>query len=298
MKLSVKASLIALVLAILISTSVYTVFQTEKAIILRLGKLVKDPKTKTPKVYGPGLNFKLPLIDDVQKFDTRINMLDVQSSRITTDEQKDLLVDFYVQWKIDDFDLFYLRNNGNKLKAKSLLEQKVVSILKAEFGQRKIQDVVSGERSELMEAIRTVANDRAKKDLGISVIDVRIKRIDFPDEVVESSIYPRMRAERERAASEIRSEGRSLAIVIRADAEKKRRVLLATADKDAKLLRGNGDAQATKIYAEAYGKSPEFFEFLRSLDAYKNTFNSKSDMLVIKPDGEFFKYFKISDRSK
>jgi membrane protease subunit HflC len=201
-----------------------------------------------------------------------------------------------VQWKIDDFDMFFLRTDGSKFKAKSLLEQKVVSILKAEFGRRKIQDVVSGERSELMEVIRKVANERAKKDLGLSVVDVRIKRIDFPDEVVESSIYPRMRAERERAASEIRSEGRSLAIVIRADADKKRLVLLADADKDAKLIRGDGDAKASKLYADSYGKAPEFFEFLRSLEAYKNTFSSKNDILVIKPDGEFFKYFKSGDK--
>lgn len=300
MRLSLSTIIVLFVGLIILSSSLFTVYQTDKAIILRLGKLknhVKDGN-ELPIVYEPGLHFKLPIIDEVKNFDTRINMLEVQSSRITTDEQKDVLVDFYVKWKIDDFNLFYLSTNGNKFKARDLLEQKIIGILKAEIGSRKIKDVVSGERAELMEAIRKDGNDKAKRDLGIEVVDVRFKRVDFPDEVVKTSVYPRMRAERQRAAAEIRSTGRSQAIVIRADADKSKRVLLANAEKDAKRIRGEGDAAALKIYANSYGKNIEFFEFFRTLEAYQNTFKNKSDVLVIKPEGDFFKYFKLSGNAK
>lgn len=298
MRLSLSTLIVLLASLVIVASSLFTVYQTDKSIILRLGKLQTETLDgkEVPRVYGPGLHFKLPFFDDVQTFDTRINMLYVESSRVTTDEQKDVLVDFYVQWKIDNFNLFYLSTNGNKFKARDLLEQKIIAILKAEFGRRKIKDVVSYERAALMEIIRKQGNERAKRDLGIKVVDVRIKRVDFPDEVISTSVYPRMRSERERSAAEIRSEGRSSAIVIRADADKEKRLLLANAEKESKSIRGEGDAQALKIYAGSYGKNIEFFEFFRSLEAYQNTFSNKNDILVLKPEGDFFKYFKLVEK--
>lgn len=279
---------LGLVLIVFLSSMIFVVNQTEKAIILRLGKLQLEADNK-PKVYKPGLHFKLPLIEEVKNFDTRIHMLDIKSSRITTKEKKDVLVDFYVQWRIENLDLFYRRNEGKEYKAMALLEQKVVAGLKAEFGLRTIKEVVSGERAELMEKLRQSADNEAEH-IGLAVIDVRIKRIDLPDEVSES-VYARMRAERERAASEIRSEGRAEAIVIRAEADKAKRILLAEAERDAKKIHGDGDAAALTIYAGAYTKDERFFKFYRSLEAYRNTFNDKNDVLVIKPEGDFFNYF-------
>ena len=275
------------------SLSVFTVYETDKAILVRLGDLVLDSNDK-PKVAEPGLHFKIPFIDEVRNFDTRLNMLDIKSSRIFTVEQKYVLVDFFVQWRIENLALFYTRTNGLRSKAEALLEQKVVSGLRAEFGKRTIKDVVSGERVELMERLRKTTDENAEH-LGISVIDVRVKRIDLPDEV-SGSVYDRMRSERERVASEIRSEGRAGAINKRAEAEKDKIVLLTEAKKEAERIKGQGDAEAVAIYAEAYRQSPDFFEFYRSLDAYKNTFKEKNDLLVLKPDSEFFKFFKKVDK--
>lgn len=281
---------IALIIGSVLSLGMFTVYETDKAILVRLGDLVIDSKLDKPKVLEPGLHFKIPFVDEVRKFDTRLNMLDIKSSRIFTVEQKYVLVDFFVQWRIEDLALFYTRTNGRKVKAEALLEQKVVSGLRAEFGKRTIREVVSGERVELMERLRKTTDENAEH-LGISVVDVRVKRIDLPDEV-SGSVYDRMRSERERVASEIRAEGRAGAINKRAEAEKARRILLAEAQKAAKRIKGEGDAQAVELYAEAYQQAPDFFEFYRSLEAYKNTFSSKNDILVLKPDSEFFKFFK------
>ena len=262
----------------------------DKAILIRLGGLVIDAKTNKPKVISPGLHFKIPIIDSVQAFDTRLNMLDIKSSRIFTIEKKYVLVDFFIQWRIDDLALFYTRTDGKKYRAETLLEQKVVSGLRAEFGRRTINEVVSGERVELMERIRKVTDENAE-NLGIAVVDVRIKRIDLPDEVSES-VYSRMRSERERVASEIRAEGRASAIEKRAEAKKTERILLAEAQKKARYIKGEGDAEAIQIYAGAYKKSPEFFKLYCSLEAYTRAFHEKNDVLLLKPDSEFFEFFK------
>ncbi len=290
-KLSLSTIILAFMFLGLISASFFTVFQTDKVIILRLGKLQLGSDGK-PKIYGPGLHFKVPFIDEVRNFDTRIIMLDQGFSRITTKEKKDVMVDFFVQWKIEDLAIFYIRNQGIVEKAKKLLQQKVVSGLKAEFGLRTIKEVVSGERAELMKKLRQSA-DKEAEHIGVSVLDVRIKRINLPDEVSES-VYKRMRAERERAASEIIAEGKAQAIIISAEADKTKRILIADAEKDSQKIRGEGDAIALKTYADAYRQDVHFFEFSRSLQAYMNTFNGKDDVIVMKPDGDFFKHFKKS----
>jgi len=288
--------IITLVLVSTVSLSMFTVYETDKAILVRLGELVLNSHDNKPKIIDPGLHFKIPFIDEVRNFDTRLSMLEIKSSRIFTVEKKGVLVDFFVQWRIKDLALFYTRTNGIRSNAEALLKQKVISGLRAEFGKRTIREVVSEERGELMNRLRN-STDRDVEHLGINVIDVRVKRIDLPDEV-SGSVYDRMRSEREREASEIRSEGRAGAINKRAEADKERRILLAEAQRDAKRIKGEGDAKAIDIYAESYNQAPEFFAFYRSLEAYRNTFNDKSDILVLKPDSEFFKFFKNVEKEK
>ena len=280
--------LISLIIGSFLLFSLYTVYETDRVIILRLGKLVQDSNNK-PLIVGPGLHIKWPFIDEIRSFDTRLNMLDIKSSRIVTSEKKDVLVDFYVEWKIEDLELFYTRTEGNKAKAEILLSQKSIDGLRAEFGRSTIKDVVSGTRLELMEKLRKFTDENAAT-LGIAVIDVRIKRIDLPDEV-SGAVYERMRSERNRVASELKAKGEAEAIVIRANAEQKKRILLAEAEQGAKRIRGAGEAEASKIYAKAYEQAPQFFEFYRSLNAYKKVFSNKNDILVLKPESDFFKYF-------
>jgi len=268
----------------------FVVYETDKALIEYLGKLKTDNKTNVIKVYEPGLHFKIPGLQIVRKFDMRLKVLDSQCSRITTKEKKDVLVDFYVLWQINDLPLYYTRTSGYRTKAEQLLKQKIIADLKAEFGRHTVQEVVYGERLELMFKLREEI-ESTTKNMGISVIDVRIKRIDLPDEV-RDSVYNRMRAERERVASEIRATGRAEAVKIHAFAEKEKRIILAHALKEAKRIKGEGDAIVTKIYSDAYSLDPEFYSFYRSLEAYRNSFNKKSDVLIITPDGEFFKFFK------
>jgi modulator of FtsH protease HflC len=280
--------IIALIILLFLSLGVYTVYETDRAIVLRLGKLLKDSNNR-PLIIGPGIHIRIPFIDYVRSFDTRLNMLDIKSSRIVTNEKKDVLVDFYVEWKIEDLELFYTRTEGNKAKAEILLSQKSIDGLRAEFGKSSIKDLVSGTRVEVMEKLRKFTDEHAGT-LGIAVIDVRIKRIDLPDEV-SGAVYDRMRSERIRVATELKAKGEAEAIVIRAKADQEKRILLAEAEQEAKNIRGGGDAEASKIYAKAYEKAPQFFEFYRTLGAYKKVFNNKNDVLVLKPEGDFFKYF-------
>ncbi len=284
--------LISLIIGIFLISSLYTVYETDRVIVLRLGKLLHDRNNK-PLIIGPGLHMKWPFIDEIRSFDTRLNMLDIKSSRIVTSEKKDVLVDFYVEWKIENLDLFYTRTEGNKAKAEILLSQKSIDGLRAEFGKSTIKDVVSGTRLEVMEKLRKLTDENAAT-LGISVVDVRIKRIDLPDEV-SGAVYERMRSERNRVASELKAKGEAEAIVIRANAEQKKRILLAEAGQGAKRIRGNGEAEASRIYAKSYEQAPQFFEFYKSLNAYKKVFNNKNDILVLKPDSDFFKYFNSTN---
>ena len=281
-----------LILLCITFSCMFTVQETDNAILIRLGVLLLNSDDSV-KVLKPGLHFKIPIVEEARSFDRRLHMLDIQSSRIFTIEKKYVLVDFYVQWRIDNLGLFYTRTDGRKHKAEALLEQKVVSGLRAEFGRRTINEVVSGERIELMERLKKTTDENVG-NLGLTVVDVRIKRIDLPDEV-SGSVYDRMRSERERVASEIRAEGRAEAIKKRAEADKIKRVLLSEANRKSREIQGEGEAAAVKIYAEAYSEDPNFFEFYRSLEAYRNSFSKKGDVLVLKPDSEFFKFFKGID---
>lgn len=272
--------------------SMFTVYETESAMVYMF-KLQKDPETNRAKIYEPGLHFRVPVIASVLKYDMRERLLDIKTSRITTKEKKDVIVDFYILWRIDDLELFYNRTVLSAIgSAEEFLEQKIVSVMKAEIGRRDISELVSEERLELMDKLRVTA-DTSAHEMGVSITDVRIKRIDLPENV-SNSVFSRMRAERNQDASEIRALGNAEAIKIRANADRTERVLLAEANKEDKNIRGNGDAKAAQIYAKAYNKSPEFFDFYRSMEAYKESFSDKSDMLVLAPKGEFFHYLDSS----
>ncbi|MBS0288211.1 MAG: protease modulator HflC [Proteobacteria bacterium] len=281
------------VIALFATLSLFIVEQTERAIVVRLGTIIIDPQTKEAEVLQPGLRAKIPLIDSVRFFDKRIQTLDISSSRIPTQEKKELIVDLFTKYRINDFAKFYnATGGGNKKRAEQLLQEKIVDGLRGEFGRRKLNDVVSQDRNKVMEKIRFDANNAAKT-LGVEVVDARIVRIDLPKEVSES-VFNLMRTERQRVAAEHRAQGQSRAEAIRADADAKVIVIGATAESQANQVRGSGDAMAAKIYADVYGKDPEFYSFYRSLEAYRETFKGNNDMLVVKPDDAFFKYFRRS----
>ncbi len=281
---SIIAGLIGLL--VLISLSAFSVDQREYAIVFRLGEIVSVKKT-------PGLHFKIPLVDNVRYFEKRIVTLDwVEPDRFITSEKKNVLVDSFVKWKIVDPSKYYVSVHGDEKQAEARLSQVVNDGLRAEFGKRTIHDVISGERAKIMDILRDKADGEARQ-MGIQVLDVRLKRVDLPQEVSDS-VYQRMEAERKRVANDLRSQGAGAAEKIRADADKQREVILAEAFRDAQRIKGEGDARATETYAAAYGRNPEFYAFYRSLEAYRNSFKSKSDVLVLDPSSEFFKYLKDS----
>ncbi|MBY5923055.1 protease modulator HflC [Ferrimonas balearica] len=275
-------------------SSLFVVEEGERAIVKRFGVIQKDENGQN-RVYEPGLRLKVPLIDQVFAMNARILTLDAAADRFVTSEQKDLMVDSYVKWRITDFGKFYLATQGgNQLVAESLLQSKINNGLRSEFGSRTIREIVSGSRDELQqEALRATREDAA--ELGIEVVDVRVKQINLPREVSEF-IYDRMRAQREAVARAHRSEGQEKAEVIRAGADARATVILAEAERKSRTLRGEGDGAAAKIYADTYGQNPEFYALLRSLDAYKASFRSKDDVLVISPDSEFFQYMNSKVR--
>ena len=278
--------LIGILLAIgvvIASFSIFTVDEREKVILFRLGEIVSTD-------YAPGLHWKTPFVNNVRKFDSRIQTLDAEPERYLTGEKKNLIVDSFVKWRIKDVSNYYTASRGDPTRANLLLSQIIKDGLRGEFAKRTINDAVSGERLEIMASVTEQANIQAEQ-FGIDIVDVRIKRIDFPAEISDS-VYRRMRAERERVAKDLRSRGAESAEKIRAEADRQRTVLTANAFRDAEILRGEGDATTTEIYAKAYGKDFEFYSLYRSLNAYKSTFASKDDILVIEPNSEFFKYFK------
>lgn len=285
---------VVVLFVILLSGSLFVVKEGERAIVIQFGKVQRDDATGETKVFGPGLQFKLPLLDSVRRLDARIQTLDDVPDRFVTSEKKDLIVDSYVKWRISDFAKYYLATQGgNKLQAEALLKQKVNNGLRSEFGTRTISQIVSGERSALMNMAMEQASE-SSKELGIEIVDVRVKQINLPNEV-SNAIFQRMRAERAAVAREHRSEGQEQAEVIRADIDAKITVMLADAERNARQVRGEGDAQAAQIYASSYSKNPEFYSFLRSMDAYRKSFSSKDDIMVLQPDGEFFKYMGNAD---
>ncbi|MGY1490657.1 protease modulator HflC [Methylobacillus pratensis] len=274
---------------LLLSLSAFSVDQREYALVFRLGEIVSVKKE-------PGLYFKVPLVDNVRYFDKRILTLNwVEPDRFLTSEKKNVLVDSFIKWRIVDPAKYYVSVKGDELQAERRLSQTVNDGLRAEFGKRTIHEVVSGERSKIMEILRQRA-DRDSRQMGIQVLDVRLRRVDLPQEVSES-VYQRMEAERKRVANELRSRGAGEAEKIRADADKQREVIIAEAFSEAQKIKGEGDAKAAEVYSQAYSKNPEFYAFYRSLDAYRNSFKSKSDVMVLDPGSDFFKYMRNSGRA-
>lgn len=282
MKSKLLLALLA-VIAVIAYMSAYFVDQREKVILFNLGK-IKEVDMK------PGLHFKLPLVNNVAKFDGRILTLDETPERFLTNEKKNVMVDFYVKWRIDDVGQYYRSTRGQERNAQSRLSQIIKDGLRNEFAKRTIRQAVSGERGDIMKSIVETSRELAK-DLGIQVVDVRISRIDLPQET-SASVHERMRAERERIANELRAEGKEASEKIRAEADKQRTVLIAQAYREAQELRGAGDAKSAEIYANAYEKDPDFYSFYRSLESYRKSFQNKGDLLVLEPDSEFFRYFK------
>ena len=261
--------------------SVFYVQQQEKAILFRLGKLVSTE-------FAPGLHVKTPIINNVRTFDARVLTLDTKSERFLTSEKKNVIVDSFAKWRIGDVGLFYTTVGGDEYQADLRLDQILKDAMRGEFGLRTIKQLISEDRSELGQTLLDKLTPVAAK-FGIELIDIRIKRLDLPPEV-SSSVFQRMRAERERVAREFRSQGAESAELISAEADKQRQVLLANAQRDAENRRGHADAQSAEIYAAAYGKNPEFYAFYRSLQAYQTAFENTDDTLVLKPDSEFFRY--------
>ena len=274
---------------IVLSMSIFVVDQRQNAIVFQLGEAV-GIKTE------PGLYFKVPLMQNVRYFDSRILTLDtVDPERFITAEKKNVLVDSFIKWRIVDVKQYYVSVGGDEVRAKTRLLQTVNSSMREEFGKRTINEVVSGERDKIMEVLRTKADADARK-IGVEVLDVRLKRVDFPLEISES-VYRRMDAERKRVANELRASGAAESEKIKADADRQREVIMAEAYRTAQQAKGEGDARASALYATAFGRNPEFYSFYRSLEAYKQSFKNKSDMMVLDPSSAFFKYLKSSGKS-
>ncbi|MEQ8406660.1 MAG: protease modulator HflC [Gammaproteobacteria bacterium] len=277
---------IGLVLLVVLVTanSLFVVKETERAVMLQFGELVDAD-------LAPGLHVKLPWVNTVRKFDGRIQTEDSMPERFLTLEQKALEVDSYAKWRILDVGQFYVSTRGSTSRAGALLAERINDGLRDQIGARNLQEVVAGERDQLMVDLTAELNETTASDIGIEVIDVRVKRIDLPDDV-RSSVYERMITERNREAQELRSRGEELAIGIRADAERQAVIFEAEAYRDAERIRGDGDATATAVYAEAFQKDPEFYAFTRSLNSYRETFSSKGDFLLLDPQSDYFKYLR------
>ena len=273
-------------LAIVAYFSLFRVQEYEQAIVFRFKEIQRSD-------YKPGLHYMIPVINTAQKFETRLLNLDQEPQRFLTVEKKDVIVDYYAKWIISDVEKFYVATRGGDVQyATGLLGQRINRALRDEFGKRTVQEVVAGERGEILDVVETTT-DQLRDELGITVVDVRTKRIDLPEEV-SNSVYARMRAERTRVAKDFRARGEEAAERIRANADREREIILANAYKDAETVRGEGDASATEIYAGAFGKDEEFYTLYRSLNAYRTSFSNNSDILLLEPDSDFFRYFNNS----
>jgi modulator of FtsH protease HflC len=280
-------SLITALVLFIASNALYVIKETEKGVLLKFGQVV-NPDIK------PGLHIKMPFVNNVRKFDGRVLTVDAQAERFLTLEKKALIVDSFAKFKVVDTARFYTATNGEIQRAVGLLAQRINDGLRNQVGIRTIQEVVSGERDELMRNITIELNKLANEELGVVVLDVRVKKIDLPPDVSDS-VYRRMNAEREKEAREHRAQGQELAEGIRAAADREATVILSEAYRDAETIRGEGDAEATRIYASAFGNDPEFYSFTRSLRAYQDSFQGAGDILLLKPDSDFFKYLKSPD---
>lgn len=270
-------------IAAIAASALYTVDEREKAIVFKFGEIVESKDE-------PGLHFKTPFINSVQKFDARIQTMDAAPERYLTIEKKNLVVDSFVKWRVRDVAKYFVTVSGLISSAQIRLAQRVNDSLREEFGRRTVTDVISGDRAKIMDVVRK-RTDEAAQEIGVEVVDVRLKRVDWDPEVSER-VYKRMEAERSRVAKEFRAKGAEEAERITADADRQREITLAEAFRDSEKLRGEGDATATKTYADAFGQDTEFFGLYRSLNAYKQTFSSENDLIVLEPDSEFFQYFK------
>ena len=286
-KSNIFISAFGLILVIFLSQSFYVVSEIQRAVLLRFGEIIEFD-------VQPGLHFKIPIINTVRKFDSRILTLDAAPQRYLTSEKKALMVDSFIKWRVKDVARYFTTTGGDEERAKRLLSQRVDTGLRNEFGVRTVKEVVSGERDQLMNELASQLNRIAQQELGVEVVDLRVKRIDLPTEVSDS-VYNRMRTERERLARELRAQGNEVAERIRATADKDKTVILADAYREAEVTKGQGDAIATATYAAAYSEDPEFYDFTRSLKAYQATFDSRGDILLIDPDSDFFKYLNKSE---
>lgn len=284
---SLVIGFIAAALVVLGMNSLFIVTEMQRAVLLEFGRVVRAD-------IQPGLHFKLPIINEVRKFDGRILTSDAPAERFLTLEKKAVIVDSFAKFRVDDVGTYYEATSGDERRAEELLKQRINNGLRNEISKRTLHEVVSGERDELMQVLTRNLDVVAKKELGVAVVDVRVKRIDLPPEVSQS-VYARMNTERDIEAREHRAKGQELAVGIRADADKQREVTLAEAYSTAEQTRGEGDAEAASIYASAFQKDKDFYEFYRSMSAYQRTFSNKGDILLIQPDSEFFKYLNNKD---
>jgi membrane protease subunit HflC len=282
--------LVALVLVLVASKSLFVIKETERGVLLRFGEVVQPD-------LQPGLHVKIPFVNNVRKFDGRVLTVDSTPERFFTQEKKALIVDSYAKFKVSDTEKYYTATNGDEARAMNLLAQRINNGLKDQLAVRTIQEVVSGERDQLMQALTEELSTVVQEVYGVEMVDVRVKQIDLPPEVSES-VYRRMNAEREKEARELRSQGQELAEGIRAAADRDATVLKANAYRDSELIRGEGDATATSTYAGAFNRDPEFYSFTRSLRAYQDAFQGQGDVLLLHPDSEFFKYLKDSQGGK
>lgn len=273
---------LALVILVTGAFSMYQVAEWERAILFQLGEIVKTD-------VQPGLHFKFPFVNNVRKFDGRILTLDVEPERFLTVEKKNVIVDSFVMWRIADAKRFYTAVMGDERHARQRLEQTIKDAMRGQFSKRTVNQVVSGERGTIMTGLILDVSAQASQ-IGIEIVDVRVKRVDLPSEV-SNSVFRRMQAERSRVAKEFRSQGAELAEKIRAGADRKRQVLIAEAYREAEQTRGQGDARAADIYAQAFSEDKEFYAFFRSLRAYQESFDGSNDLMLLAPDGEFFEYF-------
>lgn len=283
--MSVRIMVVAFILAalgLLGTNSLFVVTEMERAVLLEFGRVVRAD-------IQPGLHVKLPIINEIRKFDGRVQTSDAPPERFLTLEKKAVIVDSFAKFKIEEVQTYYTATSGDGSRAEELLKQRINTGLRNEISKRTLHEVVSGERDELMDVLTKELNKVANVELGVTVVDVRVKRIDLPPEVSQS-VYNRMNTERDIEAREHRAKGQELAVGIRADADKQREVILAEAYSSAEEVRGEGDAESAAIYASAFNKDKEFYEFYRSMSAYQRTFADKSDVLLIQPDSEFFKY--------
>ncbi len=269
--------------AVILWLSIFTVDERQEAIKFQFGEIIEAD-------YEPGLHLKIPFVNNVRKFDNRILTIDQKPERFLTQEKKDLIVDSYVKWRIKDVVQYFKTTQGDELTAGRLLYENINNGLRNEFGKRTIQEVISGDRTQIMGVMTAQASERAKS-LGIEVVDVRVKKVDYPERV-SNSVYQRMRAEREREARDFRSKGHEASERIQADADRQRSVLVAEAYRDSEIARGEGDARATDIYAAAFNQDREFYKFYRSITAYTKNFSSAGDVILLQPDSDYFRYFK------